>query len=115
MDLGEKLKNIRESKGFTQIQAAKALEISNVVLNRYEKNERRPDAEMLKRIAEFYNISVDYILGLTSNPNESSITDLEEFIKNNDIKYCGEPVDKEDKENLLDFMKLAFKTIKNKK
>lgn len=65
MSLGQRLKNERLNKGMTQTEAAKALGISNVVLNRYEKNERLPDIETIRKLAGFYNVSCDYLLGST--------------------------------------------------
>lgn len=66
MTLGKRMIRLREDKNIKQIDAARDLGISNVVLNRYEKNERVPDKDMLKTIADYYNCSVDYLLGRTN-------------------------------------------------
>lgn len=67
--LGARLKEVRERLGLNQKQAAEKLGISNVVLNRYERDERKPDPETLRRIAEGYGVSIDYLLGLSDEPN----------------------------------------------
>ena len=65
MTLGERLIRLRQDKNIKQIDAAKDLRISNVVLNRYEKDERVPDKDMLKTIADYYVCSLDFLLGRT--------------------------------------------------
>jgi len=67
--LGMRLREARERLGLNQKQAAERLGISNVVLNRYERDERKPDPETLRRIAEEYGTSADYLLGLSDDPN----------------------------------------------
>lgn len=68
MNLGMRLTKIREQKKLTQKDAAKLLGISNVVLNRYEKNERNPNPEMLNRLSQFYGVSTDWLLCRTDEP-----------------------------------------------
>lgn len=63
----ERLKLLRELSGLTQTQAAERLAINRVNYNRYEKGERSPDQETLIRIAQFFNTTIDYLLG---NSNE---------------------------------------------
>lgn len=65
MNLGSRLRREREDRGLTQVKAARALGISNVVLNRYEKNERQPDIGMIRKLAAFYDVSCDYLICIT--------------------------------------------------
>lgn len=64
-----RLKKIREQNKFSQKRVADALGISNVQLSRYESGDRKPDPEMIKAIADFFEVSVDYLLGRTDSPN----------------------------------------------
>ncbi|HBV95829.1 MAG: hypothetical protein JL50_11080 [Peptococcaceae bacterium BICA1-7] len=64
MSLGERLKQAREEKGFTQIFAAKKLGVANTTLSGYENNDRRPDPNMLKKLAELYSVSPNWLLGI---------------------------------------------------
>ncbi len=59
---GERIKKLRGKK--TQDQCAKELGISRGALSYYENGERKPDAEILYRMAEHFKVSVDYLLGL---------------------------------------------------
>ena len=64
----ERLIQMRENKQLKQIEVAKLLNIGTVTYNRYEKGEREPDHKMLNKIANFFNVSTDYLLGLTDIP-----------------------------------------------
>ena len=59
INLGEKLKELRLSEKLTQQQLADKLQISRVNYTRYETNAVRPDYELLIKIADFYDISLD--------------------------------------------------------
>lgn len=57
------LKSLRTSKGMTQDELAKILKISRSTVGMYEKGDREPDYETLESIADFFNVSIDYLLG----------------------------------------------------
>ena len=63
--LGQRLKELREEKGFTQKQLAQTLGINSVTYLHYEKEQREPPLTLLADIAKFYGVSVDYLLGLS--------------------------------------------------
>lgn len=65
----DRLIKLRENKQLKQTEVAKLLNIGAVTYNRYEKGEREPDHNMLVRLATFFNVSVDYLLGITDIPN----------------------------------------------
>ena len=60
--LGSRIKNLREKQDIKQIDFAKKLGVSNVVLSRYESDERKPDYDTLQIIADFFEVSTDYLL-----------------------------------------------------
>ena len=59
MNLGKKLKELRKSYNLTQETLAKKLDISRVNYTRYETNKVRPDYELLIKIADFYDVTLD--------------------------------------------------------
>ena len=63
--LGKRLKELREEYHLTQSQCAEALGIHAVTYLHYEKEQREPPLSLLADIAVFYNVSVDYLLGLS--------------------------------------------------
>ncbi|HPN13385.1 MAG TPA: helix-turn-helix transcriptional regulator [Spirochaetota bacterium] len=78
MTLGQKLKQLRKEKDITKATFAKTIGIAPSHVGRYENDESVPTAFILKKIAEFYNVSVDYVLSddETESPN-IVITDKE--------------------------------------
>lgn len=87
MDLGTKIKNIRYNKNISQEEMAKILKINRNNLSRIETNKSLPTSEVLTRLAESFNISIDSLLGIDLEGKEG------EEIKANKIKkisqYCG--------------------------
>ena len=62
------LKHLRKSKGYTQIAVQMKTGVEQALLSKYETGERTPPTETLVRLADFYGVSVDYILCRTENP-----------------------------------------------
>lgn len=61
---GQRLKELREEKGLTQKQISEKLGIHSVTYLHYEKAQREPPLLLLAQIARFFDVSVDYLLGL---------------------------------------------------
>lgn len=61
--LGVRIKNLREKANINQKEFAKKIGVSNVVLSRYESGERNPDYETLLKIAQYFEVSTDELLG----------------------------------------------------
>ena len=57
-----RLKLLRKSRGYTQISVQMRTGIEQALLSKFENGERIPPTETLLRLAEFYNVSIDYIL-----------------------------------------------------
>lgn len=65
----EIIKELREDNDIKQEDLCKKLNISQQSLSKYENNKRRLPIDILKRYAEFFKVSTDYILGLTKDKN----------------------------------------------
>ncbi|MEK5175130.1 helix-turn-helix domain-containing protein [Heyndrickxia sp. FSL W8-0496] len=65
--LGERLKKARERKGLSQTEVYRRTNINNKTLSRYEKGGSEPDSETLKILANIYDVSADYLLGISTN------------------------------------------------
>ena len=62
-----RLKDLREDKDLSQKEIAEILNVSQVAYSYYELEKREIDINSLKKLALFYNTSIDYIVGLTNN------------------------------------------------
>ena len=59
----QRLKEIREEKGLSQRELAKLLNIDKSTVAKYETGERSPDADMIVKLADFFDVSTDFLLG----------------------------------------------------
>ncbi|AUS87767.1 helix-turn-helix transcriptional regulator [Lysinibacillus capsici] len=79
MKYGEILKRLRTEKGLSQKELTDLLTINRSTYARYETSSTQPDFETLSKLADFYDVSVDYLLGRTENKNalhtQAGITD----------------------------------------
>ena len=66
--LGERLRALRKERHLTQHDMADVLDISFNFYCRYEKNEREPMAPTIVAMADYFNVSADYLLGRTDSP-----------------------------------------------
>ena len=60
-----RLKELRTSKGLSMREAAKQLELPPTTYCNWENGEREPNSEMMVRLADFYGVSIDYMIGRT--------------------------------------------------
>ena len=64
---GELLSELRQSRGMTQKELAKVLYVSDGTISNYENGVHYPDVEKLLDIANFFNVTTDYLLGRCKN------------------------------------------------
>lgn len=63
MDFKERLKDLRKSKGLSQVALAERLGLSKSTIGAYETGDISPSIEALNSIADFFNVDMDYLLG----------------------------------------------------
>ena len=61
--LSERLYSLRKEQNLTQLLAAEGMGIPFSTYRRYEKKEREPDASTLVQMADFYSVTLDYLVG----------------------------------------------------
>nr|WP_194949949.1 helix-turn-helix transcriptional regulator [Anoxybacillus flavithermus] len=67
--LGDRLKRLRLEKKLTQEELGKKINVTKVSISGYENGNRTPDTETLQKLADFFNVTTDYLLGRTDDPN----------------------------------------------
>lgn len=67
----QRIKDLREDNDLKQRQLAEFLNCSQQVYSNYELGQRDIPIDVLIRLSRFYNVSVDYLLGLTNNPKRN--------------------------------------------
>lgn len=62
VDCSEKLKALREARGFTQLQVANRIGVSKAMISAYETASKAPSIEVLIRLSRLFGVSVDYLV-----------------------------------------------------
>ncbi|MDD7766303.1 LexA family protein [Anaerococcus vaginalis] len=68
MDTGTKLRKLRDSIDKTQLELSKLLHVTKSTISMYERNERTPSPDILKKYSQLFDVSIDYLLG---TPNDT--------------------------------------------
>lgn len=76
-EFGENLKNLRKRRGMTQNELGAKVGLSKAVVSKYENGMGYPSFDVLVRIAQFFDVTTDYLLGVTKGKNVdvSGLTD----------------------------------------
>ena len=70
MEYYERIKALREDNDLNQTQLAKAIHSTQQTISNWEKGYSEPNIEMIKALCKFFDVSADYLLGITNqNPN----------------------------------------------
>jgi transcriptional regulator with XRE-family HTH domain len=80
MNIGSRIAELRDQKGFTQEELAAMLGISRASLSHYEKNRREPDTNTLAKIADTFQVSIDYLVGRTTKSDSVLDEEVREFV-----------------------------------
>ena len=103
MPVGERLRELRKSKDLTQAQVADGINCTPAAYNRYETGERQPPTDALTKLADYFGVSLDYLLG-RAPLRDSALSEYEiEFIKK--LRSLPDSV----KEDTMDFLDIKLK------
>lgn len=130
---GERLKELRKSKSYTQQQLADVFQLNKSSISRYEKDLQLPEASTLPKIAEFFQVSLDYLMGNDGTSEEShndiyseDITIPEDYLTKHKVTstdkkqyasylkqaaeafFMDDEFDEDDKKEILDTMTEIF-------
>lgn len=105
MSFGNRLRQLRTERKLRQEDLAKILGVHRATIGKYETDERFPDREVLESLADFFDVSVDYLLNRTNIPN--AYIDSTNTNKNETNKYPKSSIEDETLtiKELLDFIK----------
>lgn len=67
----QRIRDLREDRDLKQREVAEVLRCSQRVYSNYELGQRDIPTDVLIRLSQFYQVSTDYILGLTNNPKQN--------------------------------------------
>ena len=103
---GDRLRELRLSKGLRQIDLCEILNVSKSAVGAYERNEREPVYKQLMNLADYFNVSLDYLLGRSDEPLiveqyiKRDIHDLSEILDKYELKVQDYRLTEEDKQRI---------------
>ena len=106
-----RLKNLRIQNGYTQKEMAENLGTSQPSYQNWEKGTRKPSRITLQKIANFFNVSTDFLLGETDIPDPESDIDLDSAIDNS-VAYDSTPITDHDREIIKNYLNEYFSNKK---
>ena len=99
----DNLKEIRKRKNLTQVRLSIDMEVSQELISQYEKGVSLPTVSNLIKLANFFNCSTDYLLGLTKNPKKI-ITFTENELEKQMLLEKYNSLSTQNKEHLLSYL-----------
>ncbi|MBU9788589.1 helix-turn-helix domain-containing protein [Lentilactobacillus sp. G22-6] len=118
MTLGQTISSLRERRGLSQVQLAKKLNIGTSTLGMWETDKRKPNPDALVSLANYFDVSTDYLLGNTASgkgsapewATEQDKKDLRKFLEDNanSMTYGGEELTNEERQQLRVAMETIF-------
>lgn len=91
---GERIKKLRERRDWSQLELAKRVGINNSVLSRIEAGKRPVETELLKKFSEIFDVTTDYLSGLTDIPSPSAASSHPALEAHKNAAVIGEVADK---------------------
>jgi len=79
--LAEKIKVLRVMKGLTQEELAKYLHVNRATLANWETGRTTPDYEAVKHLADFFDVSIDYLFGRSDDPRFPDLSQVDDALK----------------------------------
>ena len=79
MNIAKKITELRKRKGWSQAELSKRIEVSREIIGRYERNDASPSIEIAKRLADTFEVSLDYLVG--NSEQEIDITTLNRLLE----------------------------------
>ena len=108
--LGKRLKRLRTENKMTQRNLAEVIGVTHVSISGYESGKRTPDTETLTKLADYFNVSTDYLLGRESKSNLDS---FEAFLNDPELETWYRELPESDEEELRQ-MKEIWEIIKKR-
>lgn len=111
---GDILKKLRSDIGLKQSELAEKLSISTSTIGMYEQNRRNPDPDTIKKIAEFFNVSTDYLLEHNANLEIKSLDD--EFPEGVDVLMrAKEELTPKQRQKMIELMNVFIDSLEKEK
>ncbi len=123
--LATRLKELRTKKDIGQKEVGAFLGVSDSSIRKYESGERTPDPDSLTKLAQYFAVTTDYLLGVSDDPRphnpstgkEASAREtrqLEQLLEMDGLTFKGAPLSEDDRNKIKAALEIAFWDAKEK-
>jgi len=109
----KRLKALRKEKGKTQQDMSDYLGITRPAYTAYEIGNRQPDYDLLKKIADYFEVTTDYLLGRSDKPHLTEEEEFQAFINDPELERWYRELPKSKEEDLRRLRRI-WEVIKEK-
>lgn len=99
LEFGRKLRQLRRNRNMSAEELGAKFGLSKTTIWGYEQGYRIPDMETITKMAEFFNVSVDYLVG-----HNLEQTNARNILSRRDLTWDGVPLDEDDLEKVKEFL-----------
>ena len=117
-----RVREIRENSEKTQTEVAKYLGVTRQAYNNYELGNRQLNPDMLDKLADYFNVTTDYLLGredktTLTTKDKKEITEIlestrQQLLSQEGLMFDGEPASEEDVQKIIMAMQMGMEMIK---
>ncbi|MDT2845506.1 helix-turn-helix domain-containing protein [Enterococcus thailandicus] len=112
IDLINRIINLRESKDWTQAELGRKIGLEKSAMNKIESGSRKVTTEELQKLANVFEVTTDYLLGINQTPDwadEKDLIELDKILESNvNMAYGGETLTAEEKQRVKDILTGMF-------
>lgn len=77
MEFNQRLRDLRQDKDLSQAKLGEILNIQQAAISKYELGTLEPNLQMIIKICDFFQVTTDYLLGLSTNPKKGRFDEQE--------------------------------------
>ncbi|MCU5201303.1 helix-turn-helix domain-containing protein [Bacillus paranthracis] len=113
--IGEKIKELRKNSKITQEQLGNAIGVSKMAISYFEKGKKSPGRESLEKIADYFEVTTDYLLGRSEDPELNEEEDKVVSEEGKNIMSLIESLPEDERKKAWEQLEMYVTYMQNKK
>ncbi|MED1302643.1 transcriptional regulator [[Bacillus thuringiensis] serovar konkukian] len=113
--IGEKIKELRKNSKITQEQLGNAIGVSKMAISYFEKGKKSPGRESLEKIADYFEVTTDYLLGRSEDPELNEEEDKAVSEEGKNILAIIESLPEDERKKAWEQLEMYVTYMQNKK
>lgn len=107
---GERLKGLRKNRHWTIEEVAEKLGVGRSTYAGYEVEDRKPPIQNLIKLSKLFEVSVDYILGLTDEPDIKELEyDASKYLRKDNLNWNGVPLTEDELAPIVELLEVIVR------